>query len=512
MNAASNAFDGNGTPLKPTGEEFARDRHLYQFDRQVLGERSLFSLLCTTRSQAGAARLSTFLLDSAEWAETKARQEAVRELREATQLREEISVLGKYQFHGCDPDVLHAWIATPLLRVQAASPLFLFISGASALLIAILCVAQFLGWTYWLPILVLLILAQVAVSAPLFKRVRSRIKMLRTLSNEFGVLRQGMQLLQRQTFLSSKLEALARRSRETGACLHLSRLEHLLQGIVQREKPFLAFPSLLVAAGTQLVLAIERWRATHQEQLKEWIDIWAEFEALNAIACYAWENPSDTFPEFINGSTMFEAQSLGHPMLPSDKCVRNDLALNDTARFYVLSGSNMAGKSTLLEAVGINVVLAYAGAPVRASHARIDHFTLCASNSVSDSLLEGKSKFLAEAERLQATLGKASLEKPVLFLFDEILSGTNSADRRFASEEVVRALIAGGAVGILSTHDLSLTEIADLPGLGGVNCCMESESGQPLKFDYRVKLGASRRTSAWAILRMVGIHTRGPSG
>jgi DNA mismatch repair ATPase MutS len=171
----------------------------------------------------------------------------------------------------------------------------------------------------------------------------------------------------------------------------------------------------------------------------------------------------------------------------------------------------MAGKSTLLKAVGLNVILAHAGAPIRAARARLASFSVCSSNSISDSLLDGKSKFLAEAERLHRILQKTGLERPVLFLIDEILSGPNSHDRRIACESVVRALVAGGAIGILSTHDLALTSIAELPELRGMNCCMESDDpGDPLNFDYRVKPGASRRNSALAIMKMIGIDALGP--
>jgi DNA mismatch repair ATPase MutS len=267
-------------------------------------------------------------------------------------------------------------------------------------------------------------------------------------------------------------------------------------------------PSLLLCVGTQLVLAVESWRTQHQEQLKEWIDCWAEFEALNAIACYAHEHPADAFPDFIAGTAVLEAEDLGHPLLPAETCVRNDVSLHEPASpFYVVSGSNMAGKSTFLKAVGVNTVLALAGAPVRAARVRLSSFTICASNSISDSLLDEKSKFLAEAERLREALRCTGSGKPVLFLIDEILSGTNSHDRRIACESIVRALIAGGAVGILSTHDLSLTEIAYAPGMRGLNYHMESPNpGDPLTFDYRVKAGVAQHSNALAILEMLGIH------
>ena len=500
---------GEWRALEVTGEEFARGSHLYQFDLDVLGDRSLFTLLCTTRSQVGATRLAAFLLDPVDLEETKARQEAVRELRGATALREEISLLGKYQFQGCNAAALHHWLNTPELRVHPTIPIFLFACGSAILLLAILCLAQFVSWMQILPILVPLVLAQAAVSAPLFREIRSRLRVLQSLKNEFSVLQQGLRLLQWQSFTSSKLKGLVNQSREANASLQIRKLEHLLSGIVQREKEILALPSLLTAAGTQLVLAVERWRGANKDRLKQWIDCWAELEALSAIACYAWEHPDDVFPEFVSDAVTFEAEGLGHPLLPSEKCVGNDLTLDASTRFCILSGSNMAGKSTLLKAVGLNAVLAHAGAPVRAKRVRLSSFYVCGSNSISDSLLDSKSKFLAEAERLHAILQQTELERPVLFIIDEILSGTNSHDRRIACESVVRALVAGGAMGILSTHDLALTSIADLPELSGMNRCMESDDpGNPLNFDYRLKPGPAHHSSALAILKMIGINTQ----
>jgi DNA mismatch repair ATPase MutS len=157
----------------------------------------------------------------------------------------------------------------------------------------------------------------------------------------------------------------------------------------------------------------------------------------------------------------------------------------------------------------MNAVLAYAGAPIRATGAQLSHVSVCASIALSDSPLDGKSKFLAETERLMLILRKTDSETPVLFLVDEFLSGTNSHDRYQACRSIVKELIAGGALGILSTHDLALTVIADEPGLCGLNCCMESDDPHdPLHFDYVVKPGIPRRSSASAIINLLGIRAR----
>ncbi len=495
-----------------TGEEFERENHLYQFDLQILGKSSLFALLCTTRSQAGAARLASYLLDPADLAEATSRQEAVRELVGETGLREEIALLGEYQFHECDRDTLDEWIKTPALSVHPwVHPWIrgaLFTCSATTLIVCVMCFAGILSWLQGLPVLLLLLAAQTTTSSLLFRGVQPRLKKLRLLTAEFSVLQRGLALLQSQKFTSRRLKTLVRTAQQNQASLNVQKLEHLLWAIAQREKELLYVPSLLLSAGTQLVLAVESWRAQHRGQLEEWTDCWAEFEALNAIACYAYEHPADVFPDLIAGTAVLEAEDIGHPLLPAETCVRNDVSLHEPASaFYVVSGSNMAGKSTFLKAVGVNTVLALAGAPVRAERARLSSFTICASNSISDSLLNEKSKFLAEAERLREALRCTGSGKPVLFLIDEILSGTNSHDRRIACESIVRALVAGGAVGILSTHDLSLTEIAHAPGMRGLNYHMESPNpGDPLTFDYRVKAGIARHSNALAILEMLGIH------
>ena len=265
-------------------------------------------------------------------------------------------------------------------------------------------------------------------------------------------------------------------------------------------------PSLLLLVGTQTAMAIENWRAANRDGLLIWLDAWGEFEALNALACYAFERQETTsFPDLTDEDPVFEAQGLGHPLLSREERVGNDFALNSTSRFFVISGSNMAGKSTFLRAVGSNAVLAMAGAPVTAKKLRVSPFKVCASISTADSLLEGKSKFLAEVERLRDAIASTNESRPVLFLIDEILGGTNSSDRRLAAEAVIRTLVEGEALGALSTHDLALTEITDTVA-GGANIHMSSRQGTDvLDFDYLLKPGVTPEANAIAIARLSGV-------
>ena len=326
----------------------------------------------------------------------------------------------------------------------------------------------------------------------------------RPVSVETQVLREGLHLLQEAQFESVKLTKLA--EQVLNGSESVQTLDRLLSALNERHKDWFYGPSLVLVVGTQLCMAVEQWRKAHADALSDWLKAWAEFEALNALAAYACENPTHVFPTFTNDDICFEARDLGHPLLPRTSCVVNDVELNRKTRFYVVSGSNMSGKSTLLRSIGLNAVLASAGAPVHASSLRMSRLSVFASLSIVDSLLNGRSRFLAEVNRLRRIIEAASENRWVLFLVDEILSGTNSRDRRIATEAVVRTLVERGAIGALSTHDLSLCEIVNYEDLCGVNLHMgSSQGGGPLDFDYRLKPGITNEANALAIARMAGV-------
>jgi hypothetical protein len=489
------------------GTEFARPHHLYQEDLAILGTGSLFELLCTTRSQVGAERLASYLLDSQTLHESKARQEAVRELKGATKLREQIASLGQNQSQGCDGTRLREWLRLPTIEARGGVVLALLASSSICFVACLLYLGQFLLLSQVLPWIFPLLLVQAVIGLIYTRRVRAHLKILLPLTNELVVLRQAMALIQSQQFSSPKLRSLVKSIAGGHAYRNVSKIERWARAVELRAKDFFYVPSLLLALGTQLIFAVDRWRTKNGEEFLQWIDAWAEFDALNALACYAYEHARDIFPELLDGPVRLEAVSLCHPLLNPDTCCGNDVALNEDTKFYLISGSNMSGKSTFLRTIGVNAVLASAGAPVRAESAALSIFRVCASLSVIDSLAEGKSRFLAEVERLRETIRSTEQEEPVLFLIDEILSGTNSADRRVAVGAVVQTLIRHVAIGAFSTHDLALAEIAESPQWKGVNVHMQAENpDEPLEFDYRLKPGILRQTNALAIVRMIGIE------
>jgi hypothetical protein len=497
-------IQGNWVGTGATGEEFADPGHVYATDLNIVGGGSLFELLCTVRTSIGQQGLAGYLLEAPSSEETLLRQEAVRELCERADLRERIASLGDFDFLESKWSTFEDWLKLPPL---SSSKYFRVLAAVTSAVLAGILLAGLMGLIPWIRV-ALWVSPLVAFHAIAGLRFRHRVnemhEWVRPVSAETQLLREGLRLVEGERFQSVKLKQLADQARSGSAVVRS--LERLLNALNERHKEWFYGPSLLLLAGTQLCLAIEQWRNMHGESLRAWLQAWAEFEALNALAGYAYENPENTFPEFTRDEVCFEARALAHPLLPRDGCVANDLALNRDLRFYVVSGSNMSGKSTLLRAIGMNAVLASAGAPVRAVALRMSRLAVFASLSVVDSLLNGKSRFMAEVDRLRQTIEAARHDNPVLFLVDEIFSGTNSRDRRIATEAVVRTLIDRRAIGALSSHDLALCEIVESEELHGINVHMGSgEGGGPLDFDYRLKPGVTREANALAIARMAGV-------
>jgi DNA mismatch repair ATPase MutS len=255
-------------------------------------------------------------------------------------------------------------------------------------------------------------------------------------------------------------------------------------------------------------MAIEAWRIRCGPQIGKWVAAVSEFEALCSLASFAYERPDAVFAELTDDrDPVFSAERLAHPLIPSHEAVANDVALGGDTRLWIVSGSNMSGKSTLMRAVGLTAVLAWSGAPVTVGRLRISRLAIGASMRTTDSLADHRSRFYAEISRLREIVDLARAGKPTLFLLDELLSGTNSHDRRIGAEGLIRGLVDRGAIGIVTTHDLALAEI--VPSFGGkaLNVHFEDQlEGGEIHFDYRLRPGVVTRSNALALMRAVGLE------
>jgi DNA mismatch repair ATPase MutS len=319
--------------------------------------------------------------------------------------------------------------------------------------------------------------------------------------------------VERHEFDAPHLQSLQRElsSRQGSSSRAIGRLRTIVDFSDSRDNVILRVLDVPLLYSIQVAFAAERWRRDYGAAVRSWLGVIGEIEATLCLATYSYEHPDDPFPELVEGAACFDATEIGHPLIPPGACVRNNVSLCDGRRVFLVSGSNMSGKSTLLRAVGINTVLAMAGAPVRARRLRLSALHVGASIRMNDSLQEGSSRFYAEITRLRklydlANGHLASGDPALLFLLDELLQGTNSNDRRVGAEGMVRALLNRGAIGLISTHDLALAEIGgSLDGqLCNVHFQEEFENGK-MRFDYKLREGVVTKSNGLELMRSIGL-------
>jgi hypothetical protein len=495
------AFAGRG----PDGARFRDPEHPYADDLDLFGAGGLFDLVCRARTAAGEATLASWLLAPADETAIRARQAAVAELAPARDLRESLALVGESVAAGLHAEPLLRWgesappAPTPVLRATAA---------ALALLSAGLLIATLAGVPLLIPWIAVLLVSAFFASF-LRARVRRTIASTEAPARDLSLLAQLLAVLEAQRFSAPRLVALRAAIDTEGvpASRQIARLGRLVELLDARRNQFFAPIGAALLFTTQVALAIDTWRARCGPALRDWVGAAAEFESLASLATHAGEHPADVFPELASGAPHFEAEALGHPLLPVSRCITNDVSLADAPRLLLVSGSNMSGKSTLLRSVGVAAALAQAGAPVRARRLRLSPLAVGASLRVFDSLQEGHSHFYAEIRRLRQIVELTNGGRPVLFLLDEILHGTNSHDRRIGAEAVVRTLVAREAIGLVTTHDLALARIAEdlAPRADNVHFEDQVEDGV-MHFDYRMRPGVVTRSNALALMRAVGLE------
>ena len=499
--------DDNWAGSGETGEQFADKSHAYAEDLDLFGRGSLFELLSTARTRAGEAKLAAWLMSPADVAEVRARQAAVEELRARLDLREDLALLGAEIRTGVHTEEVEAWgKAAPALTMKQIRVLAAFTAITGFLTIA--AVVVWIAFGVRLP-------ALAAITFVLFfyarysRTIAAIISAVERPSRDLNLLSGVLERLEREPFASPKLAALRARLDTEGLppSKQIARLSKLIEILGWTKNQFFAPIAFLLLLPAQIAVAIERWRQTTGARIGEWLDAVAEIEALNSLASFAYERPNNPFPELVETEACFDGEALGHPLIAADRCIRNDVRMNSRHQLLIVSGSNMSGKSTLMRTVGINVVLALAGAPVCAKRLRVSPLNIGASIHILDSLQTGASRFYAEITRLKQIVELTNEQLPLLFLLDEILSGTNSHDRRIGAEAVVRSLVKRGAIGLVTTHDLALTRIADSLDERASNVHFEDrlENGKMI-FDYRMQPGVVQRSNALELMRAVGIE------
>jgi hypothetical protein len=386
---------------------------------------------------------------------------------------------------------------------------------AAAITTGTLLAALWLANTGSITPLLFMLAVQSAFALPLERRVRGVLHGTDRPARSLTALAPTLARLERETFTAPRLRVLLQRIEGHGApaSAAVGRLARLVEMHDWQHNVIFAPVGLFLLWGTHLAFAIEAWRREHGAAVEPWLESVGEFEGFSSLSAYAYEHPADPYPAIVAAGpsgepppALFDAAGLGHPLLPAAQSVRNDVRLQMPTRVLVVSGSNMSGKSTLLRTVGVSVVMAQMGAPVRATSLRLSPLRAGATLRVQDSLQQGRSRFYAEITRVRELADIARGNVPLLFLLDELFHGTNSHDRLAGATGVLRDLIANGAIGLITTHDMALAAMTESLGSAAVNVHFEDwfEGGE-IRFDYRLKPGPVTRSNALALMRAVGL-------
>jgi MutS domain V len=503
-------------PRTGSGPEDVGADHAYGADLSVFGTASLARLAGPVTSPAGRRILRGWLLAPAAVDVVARRQEAVRELARAIDFRTELAARGRLA-EPSDEGSLEALLrwaeATPWLAQRRWTRVAAWVLPPVVIAMGILEVPR-RGIPGWVVPLAL----QLWVLARVRRRVVGDLAVVEEGAPALQASGPQLRLVEEGHWSSSLAGELTGRLGMQGEPAHraMARLVRLTDVVESRRNMFYVVLAPILLLDLHLTFALDRWRARRGKDVRKWLDALGEMEALSALATLGHDHPDWTMPEWDRrpeAGVKVRARALGHPLLPPGACVRNDVDVGPAGTFLFITGSNMSGKSTLLRALGANVVLAGAGAPVCAAHLSLPPVRLWTSMRVDESLADGVSRFMAELLRVRAVVraarAHASGEPPVLYLLDEMLQGTNTAERRVAARAVIRHLLVVGAIGGVTSHDLTLADAPDLVPRRRAFHFRErvepGEDGTRLSFDYVLRPGVATTRNALRLLAAVGL-------
>ncbi len=503
---AINRLDEKWRGVGPDGVDYLDPEHLYAGDLDLFGPGSFFQRMSAAVTVQGERELADWLTHPADADEISGRQGAIRQLRDDLDLREALGRLDVKLHDRLDPDALKKWAEEhpePVLLSAQRRGVALIISA-----VALVAMSWWIMTWQALPFVAMLGVASaflVFMREPLRRQLNEMEEALGNLDQLIKVLR----LFEQQEFQHPRLQLITSllQTDQLVPSQQIARLHRIVEQYEGFQRNQMLIPiSMTLLLPFHFARAIELWRENVGSHIPQWLDAVGQMEAFCSLSGYWFERPCDTLPEIAENGPVLIAREIGHPLIRHEDCVRNDVELDESRQLMMVSGSNMSGKSTMLRAVGVNAVLALAGAPVCAKYLRQSTFSIGTSMRIADSLMSGTSHFYAELRRLRSIVDLSELDRPVLFLLDEILHGTNSKDRKIGAEAVLTCLLDRNAIGFVTTHDLALTDIADqLEGTAvNVHFADHFEEGE-MVFDYKMQPGVVKKSNALQLMRSLGL-------
>ena len=503
------------------GEEFIDPAHLYSYDLDVFGPHSLFQYINRTCTQLGKYRLAGWLNKHLEKKEDiLKRQEAVRELAPELKFRQHFRILGLlHKGKAADEEELKAWAVSPsvfkthlLLRILPA------LVGGINLICILLAIAGILSFGVFGTLWTFFVMASFCFTIRIGKVQAAYSKELQILATYSVLLRHIDEQPMQSALLKEIKDEIGGEKRR--ASHSIRQLNKLMNELDQRNNAFMcAILNGCFFWELRQIMRIEAWKEQYAGDLPRWLVAIGQMDALNSLATFAYNHPDYTYPHLLNKSDShtgkspasiqpfrLTAQALGHPLMHRNRCVRNDIDMEKRPFFIIITGANMAGKSTYLRTVGVNYLLACIGVPVCASQMELYPAQLITSLRTSDSLNDNESYFFAELKRLKLIIDKLKSGEELFIILDEILKGTNSMDKQKGSFALIKQFMALQANGIIATHDLLLGTLIELFPEDIRNYCFEADiTDNELTFSYRLRSGIARNMNACFLMKKMGI-------
>jgi hypothetical protein len=510
---ALDRIEGRFEAYPSRGDRFASDEHPYTADLGIFGPSSIFQLIDSTHTRRGEEFLARFLAEPSALGPVLERQEGVRELVARDAMREALFVEGALiAADRPNPDPLLAWAdGDPKLEpppITRAAAFALPLATAALLVLGLL---GFVPENVWLAALV----AQWVYSLAMLPKIEPIATAVSSREGALARYRSMLQIIENERFDTALLRRLqgdlappAGGRKASAEVRSLSNIVSFLDA--RHNEVFRFFIGPLVLWDAHCVLALEAWRKRTGKSVRRWLEVIGEMEALASLAGFADDHPEHAWPT-LSDTPAFRAEGLGHPIVDPRSLVRNDVELRGPGTALLVTGSNMSGKSTLLRSMGVNAVLAMAGAPVVARRLVTSVFEVRTSMWARDSLAKGVSHFYAELQKLKRVVDGIDSGRPLFFLLDEILQGTNSRERVIGARSVLRHLLERRAMGAVSTHDVGLLDLppeldARLDKVHFEEQVQKKDDGaSTMAFDYRLREGVVRSTNALRLMKSVGI-------
>ncbi|MFW5981179.1 MAG: MutS-related protein [bacterium] len=503
-------LSGSWVDFPDTGEEYINEKHPYSIDLDIFGKGSVFQWINTTNTYLGREKLKKTLTNPLNnIKKIRARQKAIIELSKKLDWRQHFQVESILNIEKLrNPSNLLKWSED--INSLIDKKYIVAIIRTLPIITIISLIAFFLNLIP-ISVFLILILINIIINFLSYGKINRAFEVTSVFKNRIATYQRLLKKIEEEEFESkylSDMKFTLINARRNLASVQINELKELVDRMDLRYNALFHFIiNSLFLWDYQNIISLNKWKRSSGKLLRNWLNIIAEFEELSSLALVKFDNPEWAMPQLLEKPFVFSSQNLGHPLLHKNERICNNIRFEGAGNILIITGSNMSGKSTLLRTVGINLILAYSGAPVCAQSMECSIMDIYSSMRVNDNLEKSISSFYAELLKIKMIIEAAKKEKPMLFLIDEIFRGTNSKDRHIGAKNVIKNLSRESVMGLVSTHDLELGNLEKVKGLQINNYHFKesyTDDGE-MKFNYKLYPGVSTSSNAIYLMKMIGI-------